>query len=162
MTPELRELYEEVILDHNRNPRNFDKHPEGANRRGYGFNPICQDEITLHLKVNNGVVEDVGIEGVGCAISTASASLMSVAVKGKTEQEVNELFEAVRDLLTNDEPKSESEQRAGKLQILAGVRKYPMRVKCATLAWHTLRAALNGIESTVNTEEPEEVIECKA
>lgn len=161
MIPELRALYEEVILDHNRNPRNFDKHPNGANRRSYGFNPICQDEITLHLKVNNGVVEDVGIEGVGCAISTASASLMSEAIKGKSEQEVNELFTAVRDLLTHDEPKQESEQRAGKLQVLAGVRQYPMRVKCATLAWHTLHAALNGLEETVNTEVPEEVIECK-
>ncbi len=161
MMPELRELYEQVILDHNRNPRNFDKHPKGANRQGYGFNPICQDEITLHLKVNDGVVEDVGIEGVGCAISTASASLMSEAIKGKTKQEVDELFEAIRDLLTNDKPQPESEQRAGKLQILAGVKQYPMRVKCATLAWHTLQAALNGSDETVNTEAPEEVMECK-
>ena len=161
MMPELRDLYEEMILDHNRNPRNFDKHPTGANRHGYGFNPICQDEIKLHLKIENEVVEDVGIEGVGCAIATASASLMTEAIKGKSEQEVEELFNAIRDLLTNDKPHPESEQRAGKLQILAGVRQYPMRVKCATLAWHTLHAAMKGVEETVNTEVPEEVMECK-
>lgn len=161
MMPDLRELYEEVILDHNRNPRNFDKQPKEANKHGYGFNPICQDEITLHLKVRNDIVEDVGIEGVGCAISTASASLMSEAIKGKSEQEVEDLFNAMRDLLTNDKPKPESLKLAGKLQILSGVKQYPMRVKCATLAWHTLHATLNGLEETVNTEKPEEVMECK-
>ena len=144
----LRELYEEMILDHNRNPRNFQKVPEGANRRAYGFNPICNDEFTVHLKVEDGVVKDIGFEGVGCAISTASASLMTESIKGKTEAEVRALFEGVHNLLMDEGPAD----NVGKLKVLGGVHEYPMRVKCATLPWHTLRAALDNDDQTVCTE----------
>ena len=148
MTADLRSLYEEVILDHNRNPRNFQYAPPGTNRSAHGFNPLCGDEFTVHLKLENGVVTDIGFEGAGCAISTASASLMTESIKGKTVEEASVLFEAVRSLLTMEA----STGNLGKLQALAGVRAYPARVKCATLAWHTLQAALKGKEGTVSTE----------
>jgi nitrogen fixation NifU-like protein len=144
----LRQLYEEMILDHNRNPRNFMKMPDAANRHAHGFNPICNDEFSVHLKVEDGVVQDIGFEGAGCAISTASASLMTEAVKGKTEQEVRALFRGMQALLTEQG----AGEDVGKLQVLGGVREYPMRVKCATLPWHTLRAALDGDEQTACTE----------
>jgi len=157
---DLRALYEEVILEHNRKPRNYMKRPEGANRSAYGFNPICGDEFTIHMTVEDGVVKDVGFEGAGCAISTASASMMTQAVMGKTEAEAEALFEAMRDLLTHDHPDPATAGRVGKLQVLTGVREFPMRVKCATLAWHTMHAALHGVDGTVNTEEPEEQHQC--
>jgi nitrogen fixation NifU-like protein len=146
---DLRDLYEEVILDHNRNPRNYPKRPAHANRKAYGFNPLCGDEFTVYLAVEDGVVKDVGFEGAGCAISTASASLMTEAIKGKTEAETRALFEAVRNLLTEQGTVPE----LGKLAVLSGVHAYPNRVKCATLAWHTLHAALeNAGNGTVTTE----------
>jgi nitrogen fixation NifU-like protein len=143
-----RELYEETILDHNRNPRNYLKVPEGANRHAHGFNPVCNDEFKVHLRVKDGIVEDVGFEGAGCAISTASASLMTESVKGKTEAEVRALFQGVHNLLMNEGPPG----NVGKLEVLAGVHEFPMRIKCATLAWHTLNAALDDSRQTVTTE----------
>ena len=144
----LRDLYEEVILDHNRNPRNFLKKPEGTNRKAYGFNPLCGDEFALHLVVEDGIIKDVGFEGAGCAISTASASLMTEAIKGKTEKEAYALFDKVHKLLRQ----KDSSADVGKLAVLAGVHAYPTRVKCATLAWHTLHAALENDHDTVTTE----------
>ena len=144
----LRQLYEETILDHNRNPRNYLKVPEDANRRARGFNPVCNDEFTVHLRVKEGIVEDVGFEGSGCAISTASASMMTESIKGKTEAEVRALFQGVHNLLTEEGPAG----GVGKLEVLAGVHEYPMRIKCATLPWHTLQAALNQERKIVSTE----------
>jgi nitrogen fixation NifU-like protein len=145
---DLRQLYEEIILDHNRNPRNYPRRPEGANRSAHGYNPLCGDDFHVHLTVEDGVVKDIGFEGHGCAISTASASLMTEAVKGGDEAHAHELFARVRRLLTSAESTSDD---LGKLSVLGGVREYPMRVKCATLAWHTLEAALRNV-ATVTTE----------
>jgi nitrogen fixation NifU-like protein len=151
---DLRALYEEVILDHNRNPRNFGKKPAGCNCTAHGHNPLCGDEVQVHLKVADGVIEDIAFEGQGCAISTASASLMTEALKGKSEEEAAELFESVRKYLT-EQQSDDGEvnmDRLGKLTVLGGVKEYPMRVKCATLAWHTLQAALEHREKPVTTE----------
>jgi nitrogen fixation NifU-like protein len=148
MTPDLRSLYEEVILDHNRNPRNFQKNPPGANHHARGFNPVCNDEFRVHLRVEDGVIRDVGFEGAGCAISTASCSLMTEAVKGKSVAEARSLFEGVHGLLTG----GQQPRDVGKLSILSGVRDFPMRVKCATLAWHVMSAALDSRQGTVSTE----------
>ena len=145
---ELRELYQSTILDHNRSPRNFGK-LASANREANGHNPLCGDRITIHADVADDALRDVAFEGAGCAISTASASLMTQAVKGKPLAEVRKLFERFHELLTvGGEPDAE----LGKLAVFAGVREYPMRVKCATLAWHTLRAALEGRGEPVKTE----------
>jgi nitrogen fixation NifU-like protein len=148
---DIRALYEEVILDHNRNPRNFQKEPPGSNRHAHGFNPLCSDEFRVHLRVEDGVIRDVGFEGSGCAISTASASLMTEAVKGKRVDEAERLFRGVHNLLVGEG----ETPGLGKLVILQGVQDYPMRVKCATLAWHTLHAALVNSPETVNTEGPD-------
>ena len=147
---DLRDLYQEVILDHDRQPRNFGK-LAGANRSAEGFNPLCGDQLTLHLKVVDGVIEDVRFEGTGCAISTASASLMTQVLKGKTEEEAQALFEGVHALLTTGHG-ADSAVPLGKLEVLSGVREFPMRVKCATLAWHTLQAALHNEARPVSTE----------
>ena len=144
----MRELYEEMILDHNRNPRNFDRELVKANRHAHGFNPVCNDEFNVRLEVIDGVIEDVSFKGAGCAISTASASLMTEAIKGKTEQEARDLFKSMHKLLTVETPGDD----VGKLAVLGGVREFPMRIKCATLPWHTLRAALDGEDTTVSTE----------
>lgn len=144
----LRDLYEETILDHNRNPRNFGCELAEANRHAYGFNPVCNDEFNVHLIVRDGVIEDVSFEGAGCAISTASASLMTEAIKGKTEQQARALFSSMHNLLTQEAPAGD----VGKLEVLAGVHEFPMRIKCATLPWHTLRAALDHDDETVCTE----------
>lgn len=146
---DLRELYQEVILDHHKRPRNFHK-LEDANRHAEGFNPLCGDRIQLYLRVEDGIVRDAGFEGSGCAISTASASLMTEMLKGKTEAESEALFEKFHDLVTGKSmPDSAS---LGKLAVFSGVREYPVRVKCAVLAWHTLRAALQGSLERVATE----------
>ena len=151
---ELRELYEELILDHNRNPRNYPRKPEGANHTAYGFNPLCGDEFVVHLRVKDGVVQDVGFEGAGCAISTASASLMTEAVKGKSVEQAETLFADVHRLLTDELEQDTSDPSAllGKLSVLMGVKEFPLRVKCATLAWHTMHAAINDQQETVTTE----------
>ena len=148
---DLRELYQTTILDHNKQPRNF-RVPEGANRRADGHNPLCGDRVAVHLRLADGVVEDVGFQGAGCAISTASASLMTQAVKGKSTAEVQKLFDAFHELLTGDPHQEVDAERVGKLAVFAGVREYPVRVKCATLPWHTLRAALEGGRELVKTE----------
>jgi nitrogen fixation NifU-like protein len=147
---ELRELYQSVILDHNRKPRNFAR-PEGANREAHGHNPLCGDRIDVFARVEGDVVRDVGFEGTGCAISKASASLMTEAVKGRRLSEVRRLFEGFHRTVTSDARAPVDTAELGKLGVLAGVREFPMRVKCATLAWHTLRAALEGGE-TASTE----------
>jgi len=148
---DLRELYQTTILDHNKQPRNF-RVPEGANRRAAGHNPLCGDRVVVHLVLEDGVVKDVGFQGAGCAISTASASLMTQAVKGKSAAEVQKLFDAFHELLTSDPQREVDVEGVGKLAVFAGVREYPVRVKCATLAWHTLRAALEGAREPVKTE----------
>ncbi len=148
---DLRELYQTTILDHNKQPRNF-RVPEGANRRANGHNPLCGDRVAVHLRLADDVVEDVGFQGAGCAISTASASLMTQAVKGKSTAEVQKLFDAFHELLTGDRHQEVDAGRVGKLAVFAGVREYPVRVKCATLPWHTLRAALEDGREMVKTE----------
>jgi len=147
---DLRALYEEVILDHNRNPRNYPCKPEGTNRSAHGFNPLCGDEFHVHAVVDgDGVIQDLGFEGAGCAISTASASMMTEALKGKRAEDANALFERVHGMLVRD---AEGDEGLGKLKILRGVKEFPMRIKCATLAWHTLQAALENADETVTTE----------
>ena len=148
-----RALYEEMILEHNRHPRHFQIRPRAATHQAHGFNCVCNDDITVHLRVQDGVIRDVGFEGAGCAICTASASMMTEAVLGKPVAEVEKLFAGVRAMLTADAPAAP----LGKLRILAGVREYPMRVKCATLPWHTLKAALDNRGDTVSTEEDDHV-----
>jgi len=147
---DLRDLYQEIILDHGRTPRNFGP-LDGANRNSEGHNPLCGDHIEVHATVDkDGRIQDVTFEGHGCAISTASASMMTDAVKGKTVAEAKELFEHFHDLVTKDDVLPEEDM--DKLMVLAGVREFPMRVKCATLAWHTLNAALQNEDEPVSTE----------
>ena len=148
---DLRDLYQEVIFDHYRQPRNCGALP-GANRTAHGYNPLCGDQVTLYLRIDGGVVRDARFEGAGCAIATASASLMTEALKGKTEAEVESLFGRFREMVTASGPASEAAPEMGKLVALAGVREFPARVKCATLAWHTLHAALHDEGRTVSTE----------
>jgi nitrogen fixation NifU-like protein len=149
---DLRELYEEVILDHNRNPRNYPRKPPGCNHTAHGFNPLCGDEFQVSLTLEDGIIRDAGFEGAGCAISTASASLMTEALKGKSVDQAEALFREVRQLLTDEQQVGEPEEFLGKLTVLTGVKEYPMRVKCATLAWHTMQAALHDQEETITTE----------
>lgn len=147
---DLKDLYQEVIVDHNRAPRNFGK-LEGADRTLEGFNPLCGDRLTLYLKMDDDHIGDISFDGTGCAISVASASLMTEALKGKTVNEAEEIFNSFHDLLTVDNPDPDLE-KLGKLAALAGVRDYPTRVKCATLCWHTLHSALEGADTPVSTE----------
>jgi nitrogen fixation NifU-like protein len=148
---DLRELYQTTILDHNKQPRNF-RVPEGANREAAGHNPLCGDRVTVYVRLEDGVVKDIGFQGNGCAISTASASLMTQVVKGHSVEEVQKLFDAFHELVTSDPQREVDEDSVGKLAVLAGVREYPVRVKCATLAWHTLHAALEDSMGIVSTE----------
>ena len=137
---DLSDLYQEVILDHNKRPRNF-RTLETANHVAEGFNPLCGDRLHLYLRVEDGVVADVGFQGSGCAISKASASLMTDSIKGRPVAEVRALFERFHTMVTT--PPEQSVEDLGKLSVLAGVREFPVRVKCASLAWHTLKAALD-------------------
>ena len=148
---ELRDLYQELILDHGKNPRNFGP-TEDANFRADGHNPLCGDRITIYVNVSDGVVDEVRFDGAGCAISTASASMMTQALKGKSLDECRKIFETFHDMLTGDEDPQASAETLGKLQVFSGVREFPIRVKCATLAWHTLRAALDRKDQAVTTE----------
>jgi len=141
--PDLRELYQEVILDHQKRPRNFRK-LENANKSADGYNPLCGDKVSVYLDVEDGVIRNIGFQGSGCAISTASASMMTESLKGKSEAEVQEQFHRFHDLVTGKSSPQDDSAALGKLAVFAGVRDYPVRVKCATLAWHTLRAALEG------------------
>ena len=146
---DLRDLYQEVILDHNRSPRNFGP-LEGADLKAAGHNPLCGDKISIAVKVEDGVLTDVRFEGSGCAISKASASLMTEGVKGKSLDEVRAMFERFRQLVTDQD--ALVDPSLGKLAVFAGVRDYPARVKCAILAWHTLRAAVDDNHDIVSTE----------
>lgn len=145
---DLRELYQEIIIDHGRHPRNFGALPEATHRK-QGFNPLCGDKLLLQIQESNGVVEKLMFDGCGCAISMASASLMTEVLKGKTKEEIEEIFTAFHDVVTQGK---EADAKLGKLAVLAGVAEFPARVKCATLAWHTLRAALMNDEKDVSTE----------
>jgi nitrogen fixation protein NifU and related proteins len=147
---DLTELYQQTILDHNRQPRNFKK-LEQANRSSEGYNPLCGDRIVVYLDIKDDVIQNVSFEGSGCVISKASASMMTETVKGKSASEAASLFERIRKMLTSP-PDSEVDSGLGKLSAFSGVREFPLRVKCATLAWHTLKAALRGQSETVSTE----------
>jgi len=149
---DLRELYQEVILDHSRAPRNF-RRPSPVTHEAEGHNTLCGDRLTVYLNVADGVVVDVGFQGSGCAISTASASLMTEAVKGQPVEEAERLFQKFHEMLTGDpSEKAAIPEGIGKLEVMSGVREYPVRVKCATLAWHTLHAAVEGSEEPITTE----------
>ncbi|MBI2883610.1 MAG: SUF system NifU family Fe-S cluster assembly protein [Candidatus Methylomirabilis oxyfera] len=148
---DLRELYQEVILDHNKRPRNFQK-LEGANRVADGYNPLCGDQIRVYLFVEDHVIKDIAFHGSGCAISKASASMMTAIVKGKTTAEAEGLFETFHKMVTADLSAAPDPLVVGKLAAFAGVREFPVRVKCATLPWHTLHAALEGKEQIASTE----------
>ncbi len=151
MKSELRDLYQEVVIDHSKKPRNFRK-PEGANRSAEGMNPLCGDEITVYLKLAGDVIEDIGFQGAGCAISKASASLMTAALKNKTKAEAEALFQRVHSMVSEGPKSKVDPEELGKLAVLSGVWEFPARVKCATLAWHTLRSALEGCAAPVSTE----------
>jgi nitrogen fixation NifU-like protein len=146
---DLKELYREVILDHNKHPRNFGV-LAGADAHARGHNPLCGDQLTVFVRMNGDALEDIRFEGKGCAISTASASLMTEAVKGKSRADIARLFEQVHALLTQQHGGTGVE--LGKLAALSGVREYPARVKCASLSWHTLNAALANSADAVSTE----------
>lgn len=148
---ELSGLYQEVILDHNRQPRNFQK-MEGADRIQEGYNPLCGDRLTLFVKLEGDRIQNISFVGSGCAISKASSSLMTTVVKGKEIQEIEKLFSGFHDLVTT-KTTSISQEKLGKLVVFSGVSEFPARVKCATLAWHTLLAALHGEKKIVSTEE---------
>jgi nitrogen fixation protein NifU and related proteins len=147
---ELSELYQQVILDHNKKPRNFHK-LESANHRADGHNPLCGDQLTVYLDLDGDTVKDVAFEGSGCAISKASASMMTVAVKGKSRLEAETIFDEFHRMVTGELDEEASPNALGRLTIFAGVREFPVRVKCATLPWHTLRAAFDD-ERQVTTE----------
>ena len=146
---DLKDLYRDVILDHNRQPRNFGN-LEGTGNHAEGHNPLCGDRLTVSLRLNGDTVEDIRFQGKGCAISTASASLMTEAVKGKDRTAIRALFEQVHNLLTRQDAVADAS--LGKLVALSGVREFPARVKCASLCWHTLNAALEHGVATISTE----------
>ena len=147
----LRELYREVILDHNRHPRNFGE-LEGADRVVEGVNPLCGDRMTLYVKIEDEKVRDIRFKGTGCAISVASSSLMTERAKGGSVEELRALFEQVREMLTGEAPGAVGLEGLDKLAALSGVREYPTRVKCATLAWHALNSAIAGSDEQISTE----------
>jgi nitrogen fixation NifU-like protein len=144
----VHDLYQETILDHSKRPRNFHS-MDDANRHAEGYNPLCGDKLKLFLKVENDIVTDASFVGSGCAISTASASLMTESLKGKKREDALKMLEKFHELLTTDTPVSKD---LGKLVVFCGVREYPARVKCATLAWHTLKSALENVEEVASTE----------
>jgi len=146
-----QELYQEIVMDHNRRPRNFGSMTDST-ATSDGFNPLCGDQITLFLKVSEDIVEDISFEGVGCAISKSSASMMTEGVKGKSVEEALTVFEAFREMITAKSDGSKDSEILGDLEILKGVAQYPTRIKCATLSWHTLQAALQGTERDISTE----------
>ena len=148
MSSDLRDLYQEIILDHYKKPRNYHAMPD-ATAHADGYNPLCGDRLTLYLKLADGTIEDVAFQGAGCAISKASASMMTDALKGRTVAEANALFDRFHRMVTT--PPDQAVEDMGKLSSLAGVREFPVRVKCASLAWHTLKAAMNN-EHRTSTE----------
>ena len=150
MSSDLSDLYQEVVLEHSKRPRNY-RVVEGHNREAAGHNPLCGDQLSVTLKVEGDVIRDIGFQGQGCAISRASASVMTGAVKDKTREEAEQLFEQVHKLVTEG-PAEVDTEALGKLAVLSGVSEFPARVKCASLAWHTLRAALRGEAEPISTE----------
>lgn len=148
---DLHDLYQEVILDHNKRPRNFGPLPD-ATQSARGHNPLCGDKLTLALKIDGERIENVAFEGSGCAISKASASLMTDAIKGRTIDEATQLFDAFHQMVTTPIDQPIDEDAVGKLAVLGGVREFPARVKCASLAWHTLKAALSNTQEPAKTE----------
>jgi nitrogen fixation NifU-like protein len=148
---DLRELYQEVILDHNKRPRNF-RVPDPVNRKAEGYNPLCGDKITVFLFVEGDTIKDLGFQGTGCAISKASASMMTDALKGKTLAEADAFFNRFHAMVTAPANADVKSDDLGKLAVLSGVREYPMRVKCASLAWHTMKAAMQAQQDVVSTE----------
>ena len=147
----LGDLYQEIIMDHNNKPRNFQR-PEESNRKSEGYNPLCGDQITLYLKVEGDTITDVGFEGAGCAISRASASMMTQSIKGKTREEVEALFEAFHHMVTREPGSDFNSEKLGDLEVLSGIPEFPVRVKCASLSWHTLKAALHDKGDMISTE----------
>jgi nitrogen fixation NifU-like protein len=149
--PDLRELYQEVILEHSKAPRNY-RRLDHANHRAEGFNPLCGDRYTVYVDMDGEAIRDISFEGSGCAISKASASMMTQSVKGRTREEAEALFEGFRRVVTGRLSAADDQPEIGKLTVFSGVSEYPVRVKCATLAWHTLRAALSGDRESISTE----------
>ena len=148
---DLSELYQEVILDHNKSPRNFRK-LEDANRMAEGYNPLCGDQFTVYLKLEGDVIKEISFQGAGCAISKASASMMTASLKGKTEAEAKALFDRVHKMLLGELDMTSGEHDLGKLSLLSGVSQFPARVKCASLSWHTFQAALKEKGGVATTE----------
>jgi len=151
MNQELKELYQQVILDHNKSPRNFKK-LETANHTAEGYNPLCGDKINIYVETEDNKVKDISFLGSGCAISKASASLMSSFVKGKSIDEAKQIFEKFHELITGKLTEDNAIEELGKLKVFAGVREFPVRVKCASLAWHTMLAALKEDKKNISTE----------
>lgn len=153
MTSDLRDLYQEVILDHSRKPRNFGSMP-AATRQADGYNPLCGDRATVYVRLEGDQLADVKFQGAGCSISTASASMMTESLKGKTRAQAEDLFERFHKLVTRDAAgeAKETDPALGKLAVFSGVSEFPVRVKCASLPWHTLKAALDGDDRPVSTE----------
>ena len=149
--PDLRELYQEVILEHSKAPRNYCE-METANHTAEGYNPLCGDHFTVYLNLDGDSIRDISFQGSGCAISTASASMMTQSVKGKTRVEAQKLFDQFHKLVTGQSPANGNRAELGKLAAFSGVSEFPVRVKCATLAWHALHAAMRGKQETVSTE----------
>jgi len=148
---DLGDLYQEIILEHSKAPRNFRK-PATANQEAEGYNPLCGDRCTVYLDVEDGAIKEIGFQGSGCAISRASASMMTQSVKGKSKAEAAKIFDQFHRLVTGDKEAVANASEMGKLAAFAGVSKFPARVKCATLAWHTLQSALEGKHEAVSTE----------
>ena len=148
---DLSELYQQVILDHNKKPRNF-RVLEEANRKQEGYNPLCGDQLTVYLQMDGDVIKDISFQGSGCAISKAAASMMTAAVKGKTKQEVEAIFDEFHRMVKGELNPQTDPNHLGRLAIFSGVCEFPARVKCASLSWHTVRAALEGIAEPVSTE----------
>jgi nitrogen fixation NifU-like protein len=147
---DLQDLYQELILDHGRRPRNF-RPLDGATRSAEGYNPLCGDKVKIYVKMDGDIVKDISFEGAGCAISTASASIMTETLKGKTRAEAEELFQTFHNLVTGRQAQLDAPE-LGKLAVFSGVSEFPIRVKCATLSWHTMRAAMNGEGEVISTE----------
>ena len=149
---DLSELYQQVILDHNNSPRNF-REMDGATQIAEGDNPLCGDRVVVYLQLDNDVIRDISFQGSGCAISTASTSMMTTSLKGKTRTEAEDLFQGFHRMVTGAADRAIEPQALGKLAAFSGIREFPARVKCANLAWHALHAALDGNRDTVSTEE---------
>jgi nitrogen fixation NifU-like protein len=148
---DLSDLYQEVILEHSKAPRNYRK-PAVVNKEAEGFNPLCGDRCTVYIDMDGDAIKEIGFQGSGCAISRASASMMTQMLKGKTKAEAGELFEQFHKLVTGNADAKEKADELGKLKVFSGVSKYPARVKCATLAWHTLQSALEDKHEPISTE----------